>query len=75
MANEKEIKKSELTDEQANKVSGGGDFINEPWNNDSDVRGFACYWCGKHKEGKRYPYGKYDICEDCMTALKERGNI
>ena len=89
MADEKKLTSEELTDEQANKASGGDGVIFDPTGTGGFVFdptgtvGFGtsgnnthfCGWCKVPREGKFYKYGRECICEWCAKDVEARNNI
>ena len=79
MADEKKLTSEELTDEQADKASGGDGVIFDP----TGAGGFGtsgnnthfCGWCKVPREGKFYKYGREYICEWCAKDVEARNNI
>ena len=61
MADEKDIKAEELTDEQADEVSGGGEAITR-----------KIYNCFNYPRCREKVHSRGDICEKCMA--KRKGN-
>ena len=78
MADEK--KPVELTDEQADKASGGDGIILDPTgiggSGTSGSTTFTCWHCRQEREGTRYDFGTFGgVCEWCKIEIEARYNI